>query len=255
MRPVRPARPARSAVTALACTAFLGLLLAGPPREVRAETHLFAFGSGATIQTQREEDDLLDPREITDWEGGWQAGVGLRIQSENVSMIGGKPKWETRIRLGYMQGGLADVRYHFARTREPIYEWTSVEQTDVTGLNLGATVHARLQPSLGVFLGPSLERISLKADYRRDWNGTVPDYYNGTIYGGDRVADAKGSAIYGSIELGARVDPSISPVAFELYWIPRRVRMSTTQTVDEDQYKADFATLDSTWGLRATYDF
>lgn len=251
MHPVLPAR----FVTPVVLATLFGLGLAGAPEDARAESHLFVFGSGSSIQTQREDDDILNPREITAWEAGWQAGIGLRIYSANVPTVDGKPKWETRLRIGYLQGSLPDVRISVARDRAPVYDWTSVEQTDVTGISIGATVNARVHPSLAIFVGPNLERISLKADYARLWNGTVPDYYNGTIYGGDRFADAEGSAIYGSLEVGARIDPAVSPVAFELYWIPRRVRMSTTQTVDDDQYKADFAKLDSAWGLRATYDF
>lgn len=247
---MRLLRPSSAALLAATVIPLLGL-----PHPAAAETRLFLFGAGLTNETLREEDDLLSSREVREWEAGWQLGAGLRIHSDHGQMVGRAPKWETRIRLGYVSGNLADVRYHFARSRAPIYDWTSVEQTEITGLLLGATVHARVHPSIGVFLGPTLERISLRADYERKWNGTVPDYYNGTIYGGDRVADAEGTDVYGSLEIGTRIDPAISPIGFEIYWVPIHIPMSTTQTVDADQYKADFATLEAAWGLRATYDF
>ncbi|MEZ4649916.1 MAG: hypothetical protein R3E97_14225 [Candidatus Eisenbacteria bacterium] len=246
-----------SRILGLGSLSLLGAvsLLSATSVPAEAVTKFFAYGSGASVQTERTDDDILNPQEIKEWEPGWQLGLGLRVHSASARTVADKPKWEARLRLGYMQGQLADIRYEFARDRAPIYDWNSLETTDVTGFTLGATVVSRLTSSVGVFVGPAIERIKLKADYRRTWNGTVPDYYNGTIYGGDREADAEGTAIYGLLEVGARVEPAFSPVALEVFWVPRRVRMSTTQTVDDDGYKADFADLNAGVGLRATYDF
>ncbi|MCA9757364.1 MAG: hypothetical protein KDA27_16290 [Candidatus Eisenbacteria bacterium] len=246
-----------SRVLGLSSVSFLGAacLLTATTEPAHAVTEFFAYGSGASIQTERMDDDLINPQEIKDWEPGWQLGAGLRIHSANVRMVGGKPMWEARIRAGYLQGKLADVQYEYSHLSDPVYDVSTLETADVTGVTIGATVVSRLTSSLGVFVGPMIERVKLKADYTRKWNGTVPDYYNGTIYGGDREADAEGTAIYGSLEVGARVEPAFSPLALEVFWVPRRVRMSTNQIVDEDAYKADFADLNAGIGLRASYDF
>ncbi len=223
-----------------------------------AEVGFSLFGSGSSVQNVRSDtDELLLPIEVKDWKGSWHAGVGARLSSSTAGRVGGEPRWETRLRLGYGQGSMEDVRVDFTNTssQTPPYSWKLVESFEYTSVSLNATVLARLHERIGVFIGPGIERVSFTGDFNRAWTGAIPDYCVGTTYCGDRVADAEGTGIYGSLELGVAIPTGTPLSAIELFYVPRRVQMSVTQTVDEDQYKANFADLDASYGIRLTYDF
>jgi len=222
--------------------------------EAEARIYPFAYLGGSTVKTVREEqDELLNTREIEKWRQGWSAGAGMRLLALQGDEMGAqRPRWEIRLKLAASGGEFEDVRVEFTRDREPIYQAVTNDTFEYLGFSLGGTALARVHPLIGFFAGPSIQRIKLKGDRNRTWEGTIPDFCGSC---GPFEGDAEATVIYGLFEVGARFETDRTPAAIEIFWIPKRVQMSSTQTVDSDGYRADFADLASSVGLRFTYDF
>ena len=220
-----------------------------------AKVYPFAYLGGATIKTVREDrDELLNVNEIKSWRQGWSAGGGLRLLAAQEGAIADeRPRWEIRVKLEASGGELEDIRVEFTRDRPPVYDVLTVDTFDYSGWAVGGMALARVLPQVGFFAGPSIQRIKLTGSRNRTWEGTVPDFCGSTC--GDFKGDAEATVIYGTFEVGTRLETDRTPAALEIFWIPKRIQMSSTQTVDNGGYRAVFAELSSSVGVRLTYDF
>lgn len=231
--------------------AFVALGVAGT---ADAKVRPFVYGGGSSMHTIREEEDeLLLPVERKSWLESWEAGAGLHVFSETPAAPRWlRPVWEVRVRGGFMSGGLDDVHVEVHRDRAPFYDAVIDEKYDYSGLQFGAVAVARFHEMLGIYLGPSLQRIKLRGELSEDWSGDIPEFCTTCV---DREDDSEGTVLYGLIEVGARLTPLAFPAALEAFWIPHRVQMSSTIRPGSEGWIGDFAELNASVGARITYDF
>jgi hypothetical protein len=247
-------RRARSWAFALACLA--GAAIADlSPMEANAEVNPFLSVGGASVQTIREEQDFFfNPVEVEKWRTGWEVGLGISaIPSDAGVPSFSHPQWEARVRLSRVGGELESVVTDFARTQAPFYSMHGVETFEYSGWTLSPAALVRVHPKLGVFAAPSIQRLKFEGHEVQDWEGDIPDFFPAE----DSEGSAKGTVIYGAIEVGARVNPipALPAAGLEIYWMPKRVQMSSTQESNDTGYVANFAKLHSSVGARLTYDF
>jgi hypothetical protein len=219
-----------------------------------AEVNPFVSVGGATFQTIREEQDLfLNPLEVEHWQGGWEFGVGISAVSPGNAPSFSHPQWEARIRLNRMGGELKTVVTDFARTQAPFYSLHAEETFEYSGWMLSPAAIVRLHSLFGIYAAPTIQRLAFEGHEVQDWEGDIPIFFPVE----DSEGTAKGTLIYGSIEVGTRFHliPKLPSAGIELYWVPKRVQMSSTQESNDSGYVANFAKLHSSVGARLTYDF
>lgn len=219
-----------------------------------AEVNPFVSVGGATFQTIREEQDLfLNPVEVENWQEGWEFGVGISAVSPGNAPSFTSPQWEARIRLNRMGGELKTVVTDFARTQAPFYSLHAEETFEYSGWMLSPAAIVRLHSLFGIYAAPTIQRLEFKGHEVQDWEGDIPIFFPVE----DSEGTAKGTLIYGSIEVGTRFHliPKLPSAGIELYWVPKRVQMSSTQESNDSGYVANFAKLHSSVGARLTYDF
>ena len=220
-----------------------------------AEVNPFLSVGGTTVQTIRDEQDLFfNPVEVEKWRTGWEVGVGISAVPSDAGVASFRhPQWEARVRLHRVGGELESVITDFARTQAPFYSMHGAETFEHSGWALSPAALVRLHPRLGLYAAPSIQRLRFEGHEIQDWEGDIPDFFPVE----DSEGTAKGTVIYGAIEVGARVNPipTLPAAGFELYWIPKRVQMSSTQESNDSGYVANFAKLHSSVGARITYDF
>ncbi|MEZ4653008.1 MAG: hypothetical protein R3E12_05205 [Candidatus Eisenbacteria bacterium] len=219
-----------------------------------AEVSPFVTLGGSTIHTVREDFDLFfNPIEIEHWKQGWEAGAGLSVTTPGDAPRLLHPQWEARIRLSRVAGKLAGITSDFARTQAPFYSAHFEETFEYSGWMLSPAAVMSVHPMLGVYCAPTIQRLKLKGHEIQDWEGDIPIFFPVE----DSEGTANGTVINGLIEVGARVHPlqQFPAAALELFWVPKRVQMSSTQESNESGYVANFARLYASVGARLTYDF
>ncbi len=127
------------------------------------------------------------------------------------------------------------------------------ETFEYSGWALSPAAVVHLHPVLGLFVAPTIQRLQFEGHEVQDWEGDIPDFFPAE----DSEGTANGTLIYGSVEVGARLHPipALPSAGVELYWVPKRVQMSSTQESNDSGYVANFAKLHSSAGVRLTYDF
>jgi len=245
------AYPTTVAIVCLMSAAFSSF----SPRIAQAEVNPFVSVGGARVQTIRDElDFFFNPIEVENWRTGWEVGVGVSAIPSDAGMASlRRPQWEARIRLSRVGGELEPVITDIVRTQAPFFSMHGVETFEYSGWTLSPAALVRVHPRLGLYASPGIQRLRFEGHLVEDWEGDLPDFFTAE----DREGTAKGTVIYGAIELGTRVNPipSLPAAGLELYWIPKRVQMSSTQESNATGYVANFAKLHSSVGARVTYDF
>lgn len=223
------------------------------PGPVLAAMRPYLVAGAATTRAEKEElDDFLDPYTVSESTPSWEAGGGLRffprLDDEGQPFRSGVAPWALRLHFGLGGGDLDGVTVSGRRFVDgDSFEFTSVEAYSYSSWTLGAAFQVNLHPRAGVFLGPSLQSVTI--DGERTWTG--PE-------GCAECGDAKESSTirYGLLELGGRVRPGAWPLYLEASWIPARVELSTTQIRESDNWSTvNFASFKRSFGLRLAYDF